>query len=163
MAGNRRGVLSALILVGCLFGTAAAAQSDDRHVGYYYPKPQTQEVYGARVESLPESSRSLRIGFITGLTSQLLNKPYPPTAAIFAKGTDAQKLIIVALEDGRMDTIYRARAILANLTAVARLTPIIQDVGGEDNLTFFDLAKLLGFTQITVSDGRSFAHQVILE
>ncbi len=158
-----RSVLGALIILWCAAGAANAAGAADRHAGYYYPIPQTREVYQARVDVLPEASRSLRIGFVTGVTNQLLNKPHAPTAAIFAKGTEAQKLIIVALEDGRIDTIYRARAIFANLTAEARLTPIIQDIGGEENLTFFDLVKMLGFIQITISDGRTFAHQVILE
>ncbi len=163
MAKTRRGVLGALIILWWAAGAAVAAEGGDRHAGYYYPIPQTREVYQARTDTLPEASRGLRVGFITGVTNQLLGKPHAPTAAIFAKGTQAQKLIIVALEDGRIDTIYRARAILANLTAVARLTPIIQDVGGEENLTFFDLAKMLGFIQITISDGRAFAHQVTLE
>ncbi len=156
--------LCALVLSVWAMGSALAADgNNDRHVGYYYPRPQTHEVYRARIGTLPQAGRALRIGFVTGVTTQLLNKPYPPTAAIFAKGTEAEKLIIVALEDGRIDTIYRARAIFANLTAVARLTPIVQEVGGEDTLTFFDLAKMLGFVQITITDGRAFAHQVILE
>jgi hypothetical protein len=29
--------------------------------------------------------------------------------------------------------------------------------------TFFDLLKILGFDQITISDGDGFAHQVLLE
>jgi len=41
--------------------------------------------------------------------------------AIFAKETEAEKLIIVAPVDGRMDTIYRGRAVLANMTATARM------------------------------------------
>ena len=156
--------LCTLVLTVWAAGSALAADGgSDRHVGYYYPEPQTHEVYRARIGTLAQASRALRIGFVTGVTTQLLNKPYPPTTAIFAKGTEAEKLIIVALEDGRIDTTYRARAIFANLTAVARLTPIVQDVGGEDTLTFFDLAKMLGFVQITITDGRAFAHQVILE
>ena len=68
-----------------------------------------------------------------------------------------------ALEDERIDTLYRARAIFANLTAVARVMPIFRELGVQDWFTFFDLAKMLGFTQITITDGRAFAHQVILE
>ena len=159
----RQGLCALALTVWAAAGALAADGNNDRHAGYYYPKPQTHEVYRARTDTLPQAGRALRIGFVTGVTTQLLNKPHAPTAAIFAKGTEAEKLIIVALEDGRIDTIYRARAIFANLTAVARLTPIVQEVGGEDTLTFFDLAKMLGFVQITITDGRAFAHQVILE
>jgi hypothetical protein len=148
-----------------LSGPAAAQDNaqDDRHVGYYYPQPQSHEVYKARAKTLPEAGRRQRIQFVTGVTNQLLAQPYPPTAAMFAKGSEAEKLIIVALEDGRIDTLYRARAVFANLTAVARVTPIFQEFGVEDFFTFFDLAKMLGFVQITISDGRDFAHQVSLE
>lgn len=154
------GVLAAVVWAGL---AAPGLAQNDRHAGYYYPEPQTHEVYQARAQTLPEASRSLRISFVTGVTNQLLARPYPPTAAIFAKGAEAEKLIIVALDDGRIDTIYRARAIFANLTAIARVTPIFQEFGVEEFFTFFDLAKMLGFVQITISDGRDFAHQVILE
>lgn len=158
-----------LALFVLAIGSAAAvlaphqAAAQDRHVGYYYPEPQSSEVYTARARTLDEANRTLRIAFITGLTNQSMARPHPPTAAMFAKGSEAQKLIIVALEDGRIDTIYRARAIFANLTAVARVMPIFQEFGVQEWFTFFDLAKMLGFEQITISNGRDFAHQVIIE
>jgi hypothetical protein len=65
--------------------------------------------------------------------------------------------------DGQLDTIYRARALFATLTAVARLSPVFQNIEDSDRLTFFDLLKLLGFEQVTISDGVGFAHQVFIE
>ena len=82
---------------------------------------------------------------------------------MFAKGTEAEKLIIVALVDGRIDTIYRARAVLANMTAAARMLPAFQEMGVQDWFTFLDLAHMLGFKKITISDGRDFAHQLLIE
>lgn len=139
------------------------ALAGDRHAGYYYPAPGTHETYTARSETMPQADRSARIGFVTGITNKLMNQPYAPTAAIFAKGTEGEKLIIVALVDGRIDTIYRARAVFANMTAASRLLPAFQEMGVRDWFTFFDLAKMLGFKQITISNGRDFAHQVIIE
>ena len=154
-------VLSLLVVSGLvLSGTARAA---DRHVGYYYPEPQTQEVYTARAQTLPEANRSLRIGFVTGTMQQQFNAPYPPQVAVFAKGARAEKLIVVALVDGRVDTLFRARAIFANMTAAARQLPAFADMGVQEIFTFFDLAKLLGFERITISNGRDFAHQVLIE
>jgi hypothetical protein len=142
-------------------GCSAAA--DDRHAGYYYPEPQSQEVYTARAISLAQADRAFRLGFVTGFTNQMLKRPFPPTFAIFLKGSEAEKMIIVALEDGRIDTIYRARAIFANMTAIARLLPAFVEMGVQDEFTFFDLAKMIGVRQITISDGRDFAHQVTIE
>ncbi len=143
--------------------TASAAWAQDRHAGYYYPIPATQEVYKARSEVLPQAARAVRIGFVTGIMNHVSKKPYPPQAAIFAKGDEAEKLIIVSLVDGRMDTIYRARAVFANMTASARLLPAFREMRVQETFTFFDLAKMLGFKRITITNGRDFAHRVMLE
>jgi len=159
-------LLPALLGVLC-FGAvqvgAGGAAADDRHAGYYYPEPETTEVYEARSFTMQEASRKSRIAFVTSITNEQNKAPYPPQAAIFAKGSEAEKLIIVALEDGRIDTIYRARAIFAQMTAVARLLPVFSQLGVEDYFTFFDLAKMLGFEQITISNGREFAHQITIQ
>ena len=158
-----RGFLITAVAVVLISVCSVAAHAGGRHAGYYYPPPESIEVYTARAKTLPEADRKLRIGFVTGITNQLAALPYAPTAAIFAKGEQAEKLIIVALEDGRIDTLFRARAIFANLTAAARVMPLFQKRGVEDWLTFFDLANMLGFEKVTISDGRDFAHQVKFE
>ncbi len=154
-------LLGAWAIAG-LLAAAGPAAAEDRHEGFYYPELTSSEVYQARALSVPDSNRKSRVAFVTGITNEQNKAPYPPQAAIFAKGSEAEKLIIVALEDGRIDTIYRARAIFAQMTAVARLLPVFSQLGVEDYFTFFDLAKMLGFTQITISNGRDFAHQVII-
>ena len=155
--------LGMAILGPAVLGLAGAAAAEDRHAGYYYPPPQTIETYQARTQTLADSNKTRRIGFVVQLTRQMLHKPYPPEYAVFAKGDDAEKLLIVALKDGVIDTLYRARALLAMLTAVARGTPLFAQIGGEETLTFFDLMKMLGFTQLTISDGAAFALQVVIK
>ena len=154
------GLLAAAMLLSCLAAPAVAA---DRHAGYYYPEPATSETDKARTLTLGEANREMRIGFIVTLTNKMLNRPYPPGFAVFVKGAEAGKLIIVALRDDYIDTLYRARALFAMLTSVARSSRFIIEHGLQDFITFFDLAKLLGFAQITISDGDAFAHQVIVE
>ena len=159
--------ISRIILLAALAGSALLAASpgraEDRYAGYYYPPPQETETYVARVKPLADAKREQRIAFVTGVTQQLINGKYPPTFAIFAKGDDADKLIIVALQEGQINTLYRARALLANLTALSRLTPFFRENAIADQGTFFDLLKLLGFSLVTISDGDKFAHQVKLE
>ncbi|MBT6314753.1 MAG: molybdopterin-guanine dinucleotide biosynthesis protein A [Alphaproteobacteria bacterium] len=149
--------------LGALVSLAGPASADDRHAGYYYPQPQSSEVYYPRATPLPEANRDRRLGFVTGITTAQLRAPYPPTHVLYAKGAESEKLVIVALQDGYIDTIYRARALLAAMTAQARATPIFTELEVESTYTFFDLAVLLGFKQITISDGQSFAHQVTFE
>ncbi len=152
------------VCVAVLLGlTPGVGNAGDRHAGYYYPEPQTREVYKARASTLPEASRRSRIAFVTGLTNRMLKNAYAPEFAIFAKGAEAEKLIIVSLRGSAYNTLYRMRGLLAILTAVARSTPLFQGESVQAYLTFFDLAKMLGFEIITVSDGREFAHRITLE
>jgi hypothetical protein len=48
------------------------------------------------------------------------------------------------------------------MTAVAWSTPFFREQPESDRYTFFDLAALLGFTQITFTDGDAFAHRIDL-
>lgn len=154
-----RSLLAMLLFLGA--GTIARAD-EEHHEGYYYPTPQTVETYEARVATLVDSDRTRRVGFVTGVTQQLLNNRYAPSYAVFAKGDEGEKMIIVGLVDGQLDTIYRARALFATLTAMARLTPVFRDNTVPEQATFFDLLKLLGFKQVTITDGVLFAHQVVI-
>ena len=79
---------------------------------------------------------------------------------MFVKGEKADKLIIVGLQPGELDSIYRVRAILANMTTMSRLSPFFQERTVAEDANFFDLLKLLGFTQLTATDGEKFAYQV---
>jgi hypothetical protein len=72
-------------------------------------------------------------------------------------------MIIVALNDSTFNTLYRVRGLLAQLTSIVRASDLFREMGVEDFFTFFDLAKLFGFTQITVTDGALFAHQINIE
>ena len=154
---------AACVTVMMLMMATTPTDAADRHAGYYYPTPGAIESYQARTIPTADADRKMRLGFIVGITRNTLRMPYAPRFVIFAKGEEAEKMIIVALEDDYIDTIYRARALLAQLTAIARTTPLLQELGLADFLTFFDLVKLLGFTQITISDGDQFAHQITLD
>lgn len=176
----RRGVLAAAALLStaiavCGISSSALAEldsfeepakagpADDRYIGYYYPKPSSVHVYKPRARTLPEMNRARRIGFVVSIMNLDLARPHPPVYAMFAKGDEAEKLIIVANQPQRLDTVYRVRALLAMLTSVAREMPLFREYQVEDWFTFLDLAKLLGFRSVTVSDGDAFTHHVIVE
>ncbi|MSO93387.1 MAG: hypothetical protein EXQ86_08315 [Rhodospirillales bacterium] len=107
--------------------------------------------------------RRARIAFVVSVVEQMNEKPYPPGLSFFAKGEDAEKLIMVSNFEGRLNTVFRARALLASLTSVARTTPIFVQNKVEDILTFLDLLKMLGFNLVTISDGELFAHQIKIQ
>ena len=158
-------------LVRCLFAplfvlvlaVPAQSRAEDRHAGYYYPDVTSHETYVARAQLLPQAGREMRIGFVVAQTLGQRERAYPPRFALFAKGAEAEKMIIVGLDETSFATLYRARGVLAQMTAIARSTEFFRNLAVEDYFTFFDLARMLGFEQITVSNGRDFAHQITLE
>lgn len=135
---------------------------EDRHAGYYYPTPQSSETYQSSLPVIGTASKKSRIGFTVGLNAQQINRGYPPAYHIFAKGAQAQKLIIIAVEENRYNTLYRLRALLAALTANARTSPIFSRTNIPEELNFLDLCKLAGFTQVTISNGKDVAHQIFI-
>jgi hypothetical protein len=162
-----RAALAGIFLVAAFTAVAPAraadATGDSQQEGYYYPKLTSNEVYKARAQTLDGVDRRARLKFVNDLTKEQAGAPYPPTFVIFAKGDNSEKLIIIGMQDGGINTLYRARALFAGMSAMARLTPFFKQAAVDDIFTFFDLAKLMGFTQITVSDGRSFAHRVTIQ
>ncbi len=141
----------------------SSALATDRHEGYYYPEVETRETYVARAQTLPSSDRSARVNFVTQLTLAQTASPYPPEYAIFAKGGEAQKLVITALNDDVFATLFRARGVMAQMSAYARTTEFFTEYGVEELFTFYDLLKLMGFEQLTITDGSTWAHQIIIE
>ncbi len=142
---------------------AFAAQADDRHAGYYYPEPSSSETYVANVPVARDALESSRAAFVIGLAAQQLQQNYAPAYHVFAKGERLEKMIIVATTDGTYDTLFRLRALLASLTSRARATPLFNQADRPHELNFLDFCKMMGFTQVTVSDGRSLAHQITVE
>lgn len=151
--------LAAALALVLILAAGQPVRADDRHEGYYYPEVTTRETYPARAPTLPDSDRLRRVSFIVALAQQQTNRPYPPRWAIFAKGAEAEKLLIVALQDGVIATEYQARAMLAMLTAVARGLPGFDAEALDENYTFLDLLAIMGFELLTVSDGRDYAIQ----
>ena len=155
-----------IVLITALFvaiGAIVPAEASDRHAGYYYPKPVTKEHYRPRSRKMSGAGRETRITFFTNITNSMWTKnPYPPQFAMFSKGSQQEKLIIVSLRDGAFNTIFRARALLVKLNAVARMMQLIREQLKTADLNFFDLLNLTGFEQVTISDGKTFSHQIIL-
>ena len=142
-----------------LGGAAWAAGKDS----YYYPPVDSEEVFARELTTAPPADRAVRVGFTTQITKAQLAAPESPRFVIFAKGGEARQMIIVALDDQVFRTIYRARAVLAQLTSNARGTDFFINNNIQDHATWFDLAKLLGFEDLVISDGAAWSHRVIFE
>lgn len=155
----RRVFLGACIAAVLAAGTLPSSAFDS-HAGYYYPAPQTSEPYISNVETALDANKRSRAAFVIGLAAQQSKQAYAPGYHLFAKGAELEKLIIVATGDGQYDTLYRMRALLASLTSMARGTELFARTDQPQELNFLDFCKLIGFKQVTVSNGKDVTHQI---
>lgn len=158
-----RHFLVAAVMATGLVAVPTAAGAFDSHAGYYYPNPQTSEPYISEVETALDANKRSRAAFVIGLAAQQSKQGYAPGYHLFAKGKDLEKLIIVATGDGQYDTLFRLRALLASLTSMARGTELFARTEAPQDLNFLDFCKLIGFSQVTVSDGKDIAHQIMVQ
>jgi hypothetical protein len=151
--------ITALILFG---GLPATADEDgtDRHIGVYYPQPSITESHVSRGGPIPGVSRDGRIAFVVGVATADKTLGFERPWDIFVKGNEAQKLVITAKFDGRLNTVYRVRALLADLTSTARTTPVLIEAQVQSYFTFLDYLGMLSFKRITINDGDKFSYQV---
>ena len=142
---------------------APKAPGEDRYIGYYYPKPTATETFESSMQTIAGAERAQRIQFVTVVSQGTIQSAYRVPYAVFAKGEKADRLIIVGLQQGELNTIYRMRALLANMTTMSRLSPFFQERTVAEDATFFDLLKLLGFREVTITDGEKTTLQVTIK
>jgi hypothetical protein len=152
-------LLLSAVIAASLAGAALAEGADS----YYYPPISSDEIFSRDLGAAPPAGRAVRVGFTTQITKAQLAAPDSPRFVIFAKGDEAQHMIVIALDDQVFKTIYRARAVLAQLTSNARGTDFFIENGIEFHATWFDLSKLLGFEDLVISDGATWSHRVVFE
>ena len=142
---------------------APKAAGEDRYIGYYYPKPTATETFESSMQTIAGAERAQRVQFVTVVSQGTIQSAYRVPYAVFAKGEKADRLIIVGMQQGELNTIYRMRALLANMTTMSRLSPFFQERTVAEDATFFDLLKLLGFRELTVTDGEKTTLQVTIK
>ena len=142
---------------------APAAAAEDKYIGYYYPKPNSTEVFTSSLQTVAGVDRPQRVQFVTVVSQGTIQAAYRVPYAVFVKGEKADRLIIVGLAPNEFGTIYRMRALLANMTTMSRMSPFFQERTVAEDATFFDLLKLLGFTTVTITDGDKLTHQVTIK
>lgn len=149
-------VLAALLLQAA----APAARADENGENYYFPPITSEERFERSMLSGPRRDALDREAFVGAIARAQAESPQTPRFALFAKGDGSKRLIMVALDDETFRTLFRARAVLAQLTYGLRATPLFRSQGLEASATFFDALKLLGFESLTVSDGATWTHRI---
>ncbi|WP_147108526.1 hypothetical protein [Tateyamaria sp. syn59] len=149
-----------LAFVAALVFVTTAAHAQERYEGYYYPDVTSTEDFTRVIRQAPQSSKGVRVEFVTNLTVAQLAAPESPRFVFFAKGEDAKHLNVIALDDDVFSTLFRARAVLAQMTSNMRNNDFFRAQELQFVATFFDLLQLMEFDTLVISDGETWAHQV---
>lgn len=147
-----------LITLFAVSATTAAAQV--RYEGYYYPEVTSQEEFTRVIREGPTPNKGVRVEFVTNLTAAQLAAPESPRFVFFAKGADARHLNVIALDDEVFSTLFRARAVMAQMTSNMRNNEFFREQQLEFVATFYDLLQLMEFDTLVISDGETWSHQV---
>lgn len=148
-----------MTLIVALFA-ATATYASDRYAGYYYPEITSTEAFSRVIREAPTSSKGVRVDFVTNLTVAQLAAPESPRFVFFAKGDDAKHLNVIALDDDVFSTLFRARAVLAQMTSNMRNNDFFRQQNLQFVATFYDLLQFMEFDTLVISDGETWAHEV---
>ena len=148
------------IIAAILFAIAGAAAAQDKYIGYYYPDVMSEETFDRIIVNTPPANKAIRVGFVTAITKAQLDAPESPRFVLFTKGGESDQLIMVALDDEIFKTMYRARALFAQLTSNIRGTEFFRQQELEVAGTFFDMLQIMNFKSLVVTDGENWAHKV---
>lgn len=149
--------LMPIVLALCLAGPVTA---EDKREGYYYPEVSSEETFDRVIRAPQRANKPVRIDFVNVLTTAQLQAPESPRFVFFSKGEASKSLILIGLDDDVFSTIYRARALLAQLTVSVRKGGFFQQEDLQFVATFYDLLQLMEFDELIISDGETWAHRV---
>lgn len=149
-----------LIAALCSLLLATTASAEDRYVGYYYPEVTSEETFERVVRDAGGAGKAVRIDFVNALTQAQLEAPESPRFVFYVKGSDSKTLILTALDDEIFASLYRARALLAQLTVNVRQGDFFRQEQLQYVVTFFDLLQLMQFDELLITDGTSWTHRV---
>jgi len=152
--------MTRLIAICIAMLAATNVLASERYEGYYYPEITSTEEFTRVIRDGMQPNKTVRVDFVTGITQAQLAAPESPRFVIFAKGSDARHLNIIALDDELFSTIFRARALLAQLTSNMRNNDFFRDQQLEHVATFFDFLQMMQFDTLVISDGETWSHQV---
>lgn len=142
---------------------AAIALDETTGAGVYFPPPTSTERADIRFAAMAGVGPQQRQGFVDQVNLAASNPARPVPIVAQSVGADRQTLVLMHLGAEGPTTPYMARAILARLTSILRFAPAVTEMGLSSEFDVYNMAAVLGFQRIIVTDGRSFAHDVSLK
>jgi len=141
----------------------AAASADLRTgAGRSYPPTTSSETPEIRFGPMVGVSSPQRQFFVDQINLAAASGPRLVPVVAQAVGDDKSTLLFMSLSSEQTPTPYLARAMLARMTSILRFAPAITEMGLSNEFDIYNMAAVLGFERIVVSDGRTFSHEALL-
>lgn len=142
---------------------AAISAVDARSgAGTYYPAVTSRDAPDIRFVRMAGVGPQQREFFVDQINIAAVTPGRTMSIVAQAIGEDRDTLVILYLGDEGEMTPYLARGLLARMTSVTRSAPAIAGMGLSSEFDIYNMAAVLGFRRIIVTDGRDFSHQADL-
>lgn len=140
----------------------ASAIDEATGVGRYYPPASSVETPNILFERMEGVGPQQRQSFADQINLAASAPGRTVPIVVQAVGADKQTLVFLYIGAEGPMTPYLARGILARLTSITRAAPAIAEMGLSSEFDVYNMAAVLGFSRVIVTDGRDFAHQANL-
>jgi hypothetical protein len=129
----------------------------------FYPTPKVIENYKSRRRVLTGTQNKTRIAFANNILRAFIHRDVKERVFVFAKGKNAENMIIMDSVNGNLNTIFKVRAFIEVLPVLLRNTPIYRKFKNSEIPPFLDLAKMNGFKTVIFTDGDKYSFRFILK
>lgn len=127
--------------------------------GIYYPTVTISDQPEIRFGPVLGAGPQERQFFVDQINRAAMTSETEIALTVQAVGTENQTLLFMPLGRDGTPTPYIAKAMLARMTSVLRVAPAIMEMGVSQEMDVYNMAAILGFERIIVTDGRGFAYQ----
>lgn len=131
----------------------------DTGEGVYYPKVTISEQPEIRFGPILGAGPQERQFFVDQINRAATTSERDIALVVQAVGSGNQTLLFMPLGRDGTPTPYIAKAMLARMTSVLRFAPAITEMGISQEMDIYNMAAILGFERVVVTDGRAFSYQ----
>ncbi len=143
-------------------GSATVTIDEATGAGVFFPQATSVETPAIRFPPMEGVGKQQRGLFVDQLNLAATTQGRAIPIIVQAVGDGSETLVFLYLDAQGPMTPYLARGILARLTSITRFSPVISEMGLSGEIDVYNMAAVLGFKRIIVTDGRDFAHEANL-
>lgn len=140
-----------------------AAVDEATGAGRYYPPASSVEAPNILFEAMAGVGPKQRQFFADQINLAVSAPGRTVPIVAQAVGANNESLVFLYLGAEAPMTPYLARGLFARLTSITRAAPAITEMGLSSEFDVYNMAAVLGFGRIIVTDGRAFSHEANLQ